>query len=45
MSNNTKLGVGSLNSNNGSRNTAIGAYASYKNTEGFSNTKPMILLK
>ena len=38
MSNNTKLGVGSLNSNNGSKNTAIGAYASYKNTEGFSNT-------
>jgi hypothetical protein len=38
MSNNTKLGVGALNNNNGSKNTAIGAYASYKNTVGFSNT-------
>ena len=36
--NNTKYGVSSLNSNSGSNNTAVGAYAAYNNLDGFNNT-------
>jgi hypothetical protein len=38
MSNNTKYGVSSLNSNIGSNNTAVGAYSSYSNLDGDKNT-------
>lgn len=36
--NNTKYGSASLNSNSGSNNTAVGAYAAYNNLDGFNNT-------
>ena len=36
--NNTKYGVGSLNKNSGSNNTAIGAYSAYNNLNGDKNT-------
>jgi hypothetical protein len=38
MSNNTKYGVSSLNSNKGSDNTAVGAYSAYTNLDGDKNT-------
>jgi hypothetical protein len=38
MSNNTNYGLGSLQKNSGSNNTAIGAYAAYNNLDSSNNT-------
>jgi hypothetical protein len=38
MVNNTKYGLGSLNNNSGTNNTAIGAYTLYNNSDTTNNT-------